>query len=67
MASVVAAKPTVCMVFERDDFEDLLRSHSSVMSKLVEDMARAMHEANATIAELGVKKSKGWLNFRDFR
>ncbi len=67
MASVVAAKPTVCMVFERDDFEDLLRSHSSVMSKLVEDMARAMHEANATIAELGVKKSKSWLNFRDFR
>ncbi len=67
MASVVASKPTVCMVFERDDFEDLLRSHSSVMSKLVEDMARAMHEANATIAELGTKKSKSWLNFRDFR
>ena len=67
MATVVAAKPSVCMVFERDDFEDLLRSHSSVMSKLIEDMARAMHEANSTIAELGNKKSKSWLSFKDFR
>lgn len=67
MASVVASKPTVCMVFERDDFEDLLRSHSSVMSKLIEDMARVMHEANANIAELESKKSKSWFNFKDFR
>lgn len=63
MASVVASKPSVCMVFERDDFEDLLRSHTSLMSKLLEDMARAMHEANATIAKMGSEKareSKAW-------
>ena len=66
MASVVASKPTTCMVFERDDFEDLLRSHTSVMSKLFEDMARAMHEANARIAKLEEKKQDhekrwGWI------
>jgi CRP-like cAMP-binding protein len=66
MASVVASKPTTCMVFERDDFEDLLRSHTSVMSKLFEDMARAMHEANARIAKLEEKKQEsekrwGWI------
>ena len=57
-ASVVANKPTTCMVFERDDFEDLLRSHSSLMSKLFEDMARAMHEANAKIAKLEQEKNQ---------
>lgn len=66
MASVVASKPTTCMVFERDDFEDLLRCHTSVMSKLFEDMARAMHEANARIAKLEEKKQEqgklwGWI------
>ena len=66
MASVVAAKPTTCMVFERDDFEDLLRSHTALMSKLLEDMARAMHEANATIAKLAERKQEegkrwGWI------
>jgi CRP-like cAMP-binding protein len=65
MASVVAAKPTTCMVFERDDFEDLLRSHTALMSKLFEDMARAMHEANTEIARLkhetrGQEKRWGW-------
>jgi hypothetical protein len=66
MASVVAAKPTTCMVFERDDFEDLLRSHTALMSKLFEDMARAMHEANAKIAKLEETKQDegkiwGWI------
>lgn len=59
MASVVASKPSTCMVFERDDFEDLLRSHTALMSKLFEDMARAMHEANATIAVLEEEKKGG--------
>jgi CRP-like cAMP-binding protein len=59
MASVVANKTTTCMVFERDDFEDLLRSHTSLMSKLFEDMARAMHEANANIARLEEGKKDG--------
>jgi CRP-like cAMP-binding protein len=59
MASVVASKPTTCMVFERDDFEDLLRSHTALMSKLFEDMARAMHEANAKIAKLEEQKKGG--------
>ncbi|MEY4668445.1 MAG: hypothetical protein RL518_1144 [Pseudomonadota bacterium] len=59
MASVVASKPTTCMVFERDDFEDLLRSHTALMSKLLEDMARAMHEANAKIATLEREKKGG--------
>ena len=59
MASVVANKPTTCMVFERDDFEDLLRSHTALMSKLFEDMARAMHEANAKIAKLEEQKKGG--------
>jgi CRP-like cAMP-binding protein len=59
MASVVASKPTTCMVFERDDFEDLLRSHTALMSKLFEDMARAMHEANAKIAKLEAQQKGG--------
>jgi CRP-like cAMP-binding protein len=54
------------MVFERDDFEDLLRSHTALMSKLFEDMARAMHEANAKIAKLEETKQDegkiwGWI------
>jgi CRP-like cAMP-binding protein len=59
MASVVANRPTTCMVFERDDFEDLLRSHTALVSKLFEDMARAMHEANAKIATLEEQKKGG--------
>jgi CRP-like cAMP-binding protein len=59
MASVIASKPTRCMVFERDDFEDLLRSHTALMSKLFEDMARAMHEANTKIAALEREKKGG--------
>jgi len=58
MASVVATKPSVCMVFERDAFEDLLRSHTALMSKLFEDLARAMHEANAKIAALEGKQQR---------
>ena len=47
------------MVFERDDFEDLLRSHTALVSKLFEDMARAMHEANAKIATFEEQKKGG--------
>ena len=47
------------MVFEIDEFEDLLRSHTGLMSKLLEDIARAMHEANAKIQKLESQKGGG--------
>lgn len=60
-ASVVASEPSVCMVFEIDEFEDLLRSHTGLMSKLLEDIARAMHEANVKIEQLEQRKGgSGW-------
>lgn len=58
-ATVVASKPSVCMVFVRDDFEDLLKSHSKMMKKLMEDIARAVGDLNEKVAKK--EKSAPWL------
>lgn len=50
-ATVVASRPSVCKVFVRDDFEDLLRSHSSLMAKLMEDIARAVDGLNEKVVD----------------
>jgi len=52
-ATVVAVQPTVCMVFCKEDFQDLLRSHTGLMTKLIEDMARAMQDLNDTVVHIG--------------
>jgi len=59
-ATVIASKPSVCMVFERDDFEGLLRTHSKAMTKLVEDVARAMGDLNKKVVKR--EKSPPWLS-----
>jgi CRP-like cAMP-binding protein len=45
-ATVVATEPSDCMVFEREEFRDLLRSNPQLMEKLFLDFARALHDAN---------------------
>jgi len=45
-ATVVATEPSDCMVFEREEFRDLLRSSPQIMEKLFLDFARALHDVN---------------------
>lgn len=45
-ATVVATEPSDCMVFDREEFRDLLRSSPQLMEKLFLDFARALHDAN---------------------
>lgn len=45
-ATVVATEPCDCMVFNRHDFQDLLRVNPKLMAKLFEDFGRALHDLN---------------------
>lgn len=45
-ATVTAEASCDCMVFNREEFRDLLRASPDLMEKLVRDFARALHDVN---------------------
>ena len=45
-ATVIATESSDCMVFDRDEFRDLLRNNPQLLEKLFLDFARALHDAN---------------------
>lgn len=55
-ASVVAVSPGLAMVFNRLEFHSMLRSHPTLVIKMMEDMARVMRELNDRLVSI----SKGW-------
>ena len=55
-ATVVATEPSDCMVFERDEFRDLLRGNPQLMEKLFVDMARALNDANDSMLKASSTK-----------
>jgi CRP-like cAMP-binding protein len=45
-ATVIATESSDCMVFDRDEFRDLLRNNPQLLEKLFLDFARALNDAN---------------------
>lgn len=55
-ATVTAVKPVLTIVFDKNDFHAMLRSHPTLVIKMMEDMARVMRELNDRVVNI----SRGW-------
>jgi CRP/FNR family cyclic AMP-dependent transcriptional regulator len=55
-ATVIATEPSDCMVFDRDEFRDLLRNSPQLLEKLFLDFSRALHDANDSMLKANSTK-----------